>query len=95
MQMPLQRIHGLRVLTAVTHPLPLSPLMSYLAQVPVLDGSALGWCLEVQQAGLRHAPQRGSGQQVAKKALAVAVPITVGGWGGGAGRAEEANKWAR
>lgn len=38
-------------------------------EVPVLDGSCLGWTIMVQQAGLRAAPDRETGQQQPKMAL--------------------------
>jgi len=49
-------------------------------EIPVLDGSALGWTLEVQFAGLRVAPQAdGSPEGLRRMALRPTKPVTVCG----------------
>lgn len=46
-------------------------------EVPVLDGSALGWALAIQQAGQRPALDLETGQEVAKMVLRPLVPVAV------------------
>ncbi len=53
-------------------------------EVPVLDGSALGWALHIQQAGLRPAPVQGGKEVLQRKfVLMPSQSITVSaGWHG-------------
>lgn len=47
-------------------------------QVPVLDGSSLGWVCEIQNAGVRPAPRAdGSPEPMPRLARAPSEPVTV------------------
>lgn len=64
-----------------------------LAEVPIIDGSALGWATEVQRAGLRPAPGA-AGAEVAAPLSAVALQevcaLMSGGVRDGGGGAQDA-----
>eukprot|EP00195_Chlamydomonas_chlamydogama_P005783 CAMPEP_0202901626 /NCGR_PEP_ID=MMETSP1392-20130828/14362_1 /ASSEMBLY_ACC=CAM_ASM_000868 /TAXON_ID=225041 /ORGANISM="Chlamydomonas chlamydogama, Strain SAG 11-48b" /LENGTH=544 /DNA_ID=CAMNT_0049588215 /DNA_START=73 /DNA_END=1704 /DNA_ORIENTATION=+ len=47
------------------------------AEIPIIDGSALGWVMEIQYAGLRPAPLPGSPEPVRRMAMRPTRPITV------------------
>ena len=47
------------------------------SEVPVVDGSAMGWCIEIQLAGVRAATLPSSGATVGRRQLAPQQPVTV------------------